>query len=187
MTQIESKLEMATFAGGCFWCIESAFAHIEGVIKTVSGLTGGRTPNPSYDQVHTQNTGHLEAVRIWFDPNVVDYTRLLEIFWMQIDPTDPDGQFADRGPAYQTAIFYHNQRQRQLAESSKKQLNDSGIYKQAIVTQIRPAAKFYEAEAYHQEYYKKNPHRYRLYRIGSGREGYINQTWGGNRPKFSFD
>lgn len=182
-----SDLQQATFAGGCFWCIESAFAHLDGVIKVRSGFTGGHVANPSYDQLHQQDTGHYEAVRVWYDPKVITYKRLLEIYWLQIDPTDPDGQFADRGQEYRTAIFYHNQNQKRLAEKSKQELAASGKYDKDIVTQISPIGEFYQAEDYHQEYYKKNPTRYRLYRAGSGRDSYIKKTWGRTEPQFNFD
>jgi len=187
MTSFDSNLEMATFAGGCFWCIESAFAHLEGVKKVRSGFTGGDFPNPTYEDLHQKDTGHYEAVRVWFDPATITYERLLEIYWLQIDPTDPDGQFADRGPEYRTAIFYHNQAQKELAELSKKQLNESGKYEKKIVTEIKAANEFYEAEDYHQQYAQKYPSRYSAYRDGSGRAGYIEKTWGKNKPEFNFD
>lgn len=186
MKNMENEnLEVATFAGGCFWCIESAFAHLDGVIKTVSGLTGGAEPNPSYESVHQHDSGHVEAVRIWYNPEKISYKKLLEIFWMQIDPTDNGGQFADRGPVYRTVIFYHNEVQQNLAEQSKNELDQSGKYDKPIVTQIKPAQDFFEAEDYHQGFYKKNPRRYQLYRIGSGRAGYIEDTWGKNPLELS--
>lgn len=179
MPELENPtIEQATFAGGCFWCIESAFSHLPGVVKTVSGLTGGSIPNPSYEVVHTQETGYYEAVRVWFDPIIISYERLLEIFWMQIDPTDPDGQFADRGSVYRTAIFYHSSEQKTKAEKSKTYLGSVQKYQRPIVTKIIPAGDFYEAPEYHQQFAKKYPLRYQLYRRGSGRHGYLSSTWG---------
>lgn len=179
------NLQQATFAGGCFWCIESAFAHVDGVIRSISGLTGGTQPNPTYDSAHQKDTGHVEAVRIWYNPKVVSYKRLLEIFWMQIDPTDSSGQFADRGPVYQTVIFYHNDEQKKLAELSKDELNKRGLFDKPIVTEIKPAQKFYKAEEYHQGYFKKYPNRYQLYRRGSGRTKYVEDLWDDTPLKLS--
>lgn len=171
---------LATFAGGCFWCIESAFAHLPGVIKVESGFTGGSFENPSYEQIHDQDTGHKEAVKIYYNSQIISYSRLLEIFWMQIDPTDAGGQFVDRGDVYKTAIFYHDAFQQQLALNSKKLLENKQIYSSPIVTEILPATDFYLAEDYHQEYYKKNPERYQLYRQNSGRDNYIDSNWKAN-------
>lgn len=167
----------ATFAGGCFWCMESPFEKLKGVIDVVSGYTGGRKENPNYKEVSTGGTGHVEAVQILFDPSQITYPELLEIFWRQVDPTDPGGQFVDRGGQYLTAIFYHSEEQRVLAEKSKEALEKSGRYKKSIVTKILKASKFYKAEDYHQDYHKKNPLRYKLYRFHSGRDKYLKKVW----------
>ncbi|HZK18792.1 MAG TPA: peptide-methionine (R)-S-oxide reductase MsrB [Clostridia bacterium] len=176
-TNTGTKMELATFAGGCFWCMVSPFEEKAGVHKMVSGYTGGFTENPTYEEVCGGTTGHLEAVQITFDPEGISYDDLLQIFWQQIDPTDPGGQFNDRGETYQTAIFYHNEEQRLKAEQSKKDLDDSGRFGQAVVTKIIPAGRFYPAEDYHQDYHKKSPLRYRLYRHGSGRDAFIKKHW----------
>jgi len=171
------KYELATFAGGCFWCMVTPFTTFPGVMKVVAGYTGGRHANPTYAQVCAGGTGHYEAVQITFDPAVCPYTKLLDIFWQQIDPIDPGGQFHDRGRSYCTAIFYHNETQRQAAEASKQALAASGRFAKPIVTQILPATTFYPAEEYHQDYHKKNPLRYRLYRKASGRDAFIAKHW----------
>jgi len=171
--QADSRFEYATFAGGCFWCIEAAFAALPGVAEAVSGYTGGRTENPTYEAVCAGGTGHREAVRVTFDPTVVSYRDLLAVFWQQINPTDPGGQFCDRGESYRTAIFYHNDEQRQAAEASKQALAAGGKYDGPIVTEILPAGPFYPAEEYHQAYHHKQPQRYRRYKEGSGRAAYI--------------
>ena len=150
-------LEKATFAGGCFWCIEDAFRNVEGVVEAVSGYTGGHKENPTYEEVCSGNTGHYEAVQVTFDESNVSYEKLLELFWSQIDPTDTEGQFADRGSQYMTAIFYHNKEQRKVAEESKKRLEETGKFDKPIATKIIKAGKFYKAEDYHQEYSEKNP------------------------------
>lgn len=170
--------ELATFAGGCFWCMVSPFEEHPGIQKIVSGYTGGHTENPTYEEVCTGTTGHFEAVQITFDPNIIPYEKLLEIFWQQIDPTDPGGQFYDRGPQYRTAIFYHNEKQKRAAEQSKKQLEESGKFDKPIATLILPASTFYPAEDYHQNYHKKNPLHYQMYRQGSGRDAFIKKYWG---------
>lgn len=172
------KYETATFAGGCFWCMEPPFEQLEGVTDVVSGYTGGKVENPTYEDVSGGFTGHFEAIRVTYDPAVISYETLLETFWRNVDPVDRGGQFADQGPQYRTAIFYHDKEQRQLAEKSKKALGDSGKFDRPIATQVLPAAKFYPAEDYHQDYYKKNPAHYGRYKVGSGRAGYINKTWG---------
>jgi peptide methionine sulfoxide reductase msrA/msrB len=171
------KYEIATFAGGCFWCMVAPFYELPGVVEIVSGYTGGHTENPTYQEVCTKKTGHYEAVQITFDPEQVSYEELLEIYWRQIDPTDPGGQFADRGESYNTAIFYHSDEQKQKAEASKKALAESGRFDKPIVTKIIPAKTFYPAEEYHQDFYKKNPAHYRSYRRGSGREDFIERYW----------
>jgi len=167
--------EMATFAGGCFWCMEKPFETLPGVISVTSGYTGGTSIGPDYNDY--ANGGHLEAVRIVFDPTLVSYRQLLEVYWRQIDPTDPGGQFVDRGPAYVSTIFYHNDRQRQEAESSRQELRESHRFPKPIVTPLRQAMPFYAAEEYHQDYYKKNPLRYRYYRNGSGRDQFLDKVW----------
>lgn len=169
--------QLATFAGGCFWCMVKPFDEQPGIQKIVSGYTGGFVENPTYEQVVSGNTGHYEAVQITFDPEIFPYRKLLDIFWRQIDPTDPGGQFYDRGHSYTTAIFYHNEEQRILAEKSKEELEKSGRFNKPIVTKILPAKPFYEAEEYHQDFYKKNPMRYYSYFKGSGREAFINKHW----------
>jgi peptide methionine sulfoxide reductase msrA/msrB len=173
----EEVLEKATFAGGCFWCIESAFDEIEGVKEAVSGYTGGKTKNPTYPKVCSGKTGHYEAVQVTFDTNKIKYEKLVEIFWQQIDPTDPGGQFADRGSQYKTAIFYHNEKQKKVAEESKKKLEESVKFDKPIVTEIKEASEFYTAEDYQQDYYKTCPIRYKNYKIGSGRESFLKRVW----------
>ncbi|MBN1828038.1 MAG: peptide-methionine (R)-S-oxide reductase MsrB [Deltaproteobacteria bacterium] len=171
--------EKATFAGGCFWCMESAFEHSDGIKEVVSGYTGGKEENPTYKDVSSGRTGHVEAVQVTYDPRKVSYSEILDIFWRQIDPTDMGGQFADRGKQYLTAIFYHNEEQRRLAEESKSELERLGVYTKNIATEIRPAGVFYAAEEYHQDYSRKNPLRYKFYRKNSGRDRYIEETWKG--------
>jgi peptide methionine sulfoxide reductase msrA/msrB len=168
--------QKATFAGGCFWCMEKPFEQMEGVVSVTSGYTGGKSENPTYGNYGAG--GHIEAVEIVFDPNKVTYEQLLDIFWRQIDPTDASGQFVDRGKEYSTAIYYHDNDQKKLAEISKKDLENEKIFDKPIVTPILPAMVFYPAEDYHQDYYKKNPLRYRLYRYGSGRDKFLDNSWG---------
>ena len=176
-------LSQATFAGGCFWCMEPPFEKLEGVTEVATGYTGGTGGRPTYEQVSSGTTGHVEAVQVTYDPSKVSYDELLETFWRNIDPTQADGQFADQGPQYRTAIFYHTEEQRRLAEASKARLAASGKFDKPIVTEVAPAGPFYPAEDYHQDYHKKNPLRYKLYRAGSGREGYLQRTWGSDaRP-----
>ncbi|CAG9621971.1 peptide-methionine (S)-S-oxide reductase MsrA [Sutcliffiella rhizosphaerae] len=174
---MNSPLERATFAGGCFWCMVKPFDEQEGIEQVISGYTGGHKENPTYKEVCSETTGHFEAVQITFDPSVFSYQQLLEIFWMQIDPTDAGGQFHDRGDSYRTAIFYHSEEQRQMAEESKKRLEESGRFTKPIATLLLPAKPFYPAEEYHQKYYKKNPFRYKMYAAGSGRETFIKEYW----------
>lgn len=171
-------LEVATFAGGCFWCVESDFDNVPGVVRTISGYTGGRVENPSYKQVSSEKTGHREAVQIHFDPKRTSYADLLEVLWRSVDPTDAGGQFCDRGESYTTAIFVNSETQRQLAEGSKQSLEQSGVLQHPIVTTIETAGPFYSAEDYHQDYYKKNPVSYRFYRFGCGRDARIKKIWG---------
>ncbi|MGE7666902.1 peptide-methionine (S)-S-oxide reductase MsrA [Ureibacillus composti] len=170
-------MEKATFAGGCFWCMVKPFDTWDGVHKVTSGYMGGHVINPTYEQVKKGDTGHLEVVQIEFDPNIFSYEQLLEIYWMQIDPTDDGGQFHDRGESYKTAIFYHNEKQKELAVSSKQQLAESGRFKKPIVTKILPAETFYIAEDYHQDYYKKESEHYKEDRSISGRDEFIQQHW----------
>lgn len=172
-----NNLEKATFAGGCFWCMVKPFDEQDGIEEVVSGYTGGHKENPTYKEVCSETTGHYEAVQITFNPEIFPYEKLLDVFWSQIDPTDAGGQFHDRGDSYRTAIFYHSEEQRQLAEKSKHSLNESGRFKDPIVTQILPAKPFYAAEEYHQDYYKKNPFRYKMYQAGSGRAAFIKENW----------
>jgi len=176
----QTKLDKATFAGGCFWCMEHPFEKLEGVLDVVSGYTGGHEKAPTYEEVSSGETGHVEAVQITFDPSKISYSKILEVFWKQIDPTDPGGQFVDRGKQYRTAIFYHNKEQKGLAEKSKAELDKSGKYKRPIVTEIIKASKFYQAEGYHQGYHKKNPMGYKQYRRNSGRDQYLKKVWDKN-------
>ncbi len=176
-SKADTKNEEATFAGGCFWCMEAPFEEARGVREAIAGFTGGHKKNPTYREVSGGGTGHMEAVRVIYDPSKVSYKELLNIFWRQIDPTDPGGQFADRGPQYQTAVFYHNNRQKKLAEDSKKTLESSGRFSEPIAAQILPVAEFYKAEDYHQDYYKKCPVKYDAYKQGSGRAGFIKGKW----------
>ncbi len=174
---MEEKRELATFAGGCFWCMVSPFEEQPGVYGIVSGYTGGHTENPTYEEVCSDTTGHYEAVQITFNPDVMPYETLLEQYWQQIDPTDPGGQFNDRGQSYRTAIFYHNEKQQRLAEESRQALAESGRFQKEIVTEILPAAPFYVAEEKHQQYHRKNPFHYNLYKEGSGRARFIRENW----------
>lgn len=176
-SSVNTEFETATFAGGCFWCIEAAFEKAEGVVEVISGFTGGHTENPTYEEVCSGTTGHYEAVQVTYDPSKIYYTELLNIFWREIDPTDPSGQFCDRGAQYRTAIFYHNDGQRRLAEESKEELEKSGTFGKPIVTEIIKASKFYRAEDYHQNYYKVCPVRYASYREASGRDRYLEKVW----------
>lgn len=171
------KTELATFAGGCFWCMVSPFEKRSGVISLKSGYTGGHKENPTYQEVCSETTGHREAVQIEFDPELITYEEILQLYWQQIDPTDPGGQFHDRGPSYQTAIFYHNEDQHRKALASKQVLAESELFAMPIATEILPATTFYPAEEYHQDYYKKNPTHYQLYRKGSGRDAFILEHW----------
>jgi len=173
-----SKLEKATFAGGCFWCMEPPFDKLDGVISTTAGYAGGREKDPTYKEVSSGKTGHAETVEIVYDPSRITYRELLDVFWRNIDPTQADGQFVDRGRQYRTAIFYHNEEQRKLAAATKRELKNSGRFEGEIVTEIVPAGEFYRAEEYHQDYYKKNPLRYKFYRYGSGRDQFLRKVWG---------
>ena len=181
------NIQTATFAGGCFWCTESDFEKLSGVVKAVSGYTGGREENPSYKEVSSGTTGHVEAVQVFYDPSKITYEEVLDYFWKHIDPTDPEGQFVDRGPQYRSVIFFHNEEQKGLAETSKERLNRSGRFNKPVVTEILEFTRFYEAEEYHQDYYKKNPLRYKYYRYGSGRDKFLKQSWGGDMETATSD
>lgn len=170
--------EIATFAGGCFWCMVKPFDQLDGIEQVVSGYTGGHVENPTYEQVCSETTGHLEAVQITYNPDIFPYEKIVDTYWKLIDPTDPGGQFFDRGESYTTAIFYHNEEQREIAEQSKKRLEESGKFNKPIAVKILPAKPFYPAEEYHQHYYKKNPLHYERYHIGSGRAAFIKEHWG---------
>ncbi|GGF09892.1 peptide-methionine (R)-S-oxide reductase [Halobacillus andaensis] len=174
---MNEQYKVATFAGGCFWCMVEPFEERPGIISVTSGYTGGHTDNPTYMSVITETTGHREAVQIKYDPTLFPYERLVEIFWQQIDPTDAGGQFADRGESYKTAIYYHDEEQHKIAEKSKQQLEKSGIFKAPIVTDILPAKPFYKAEDKHQDYHKKNSYHYKRYKKGSGRADFIKDHW----------
>src|SRR6516162_1188311 len=170
------KTEIATFAGGCFWCVEADFDKVAGVISTTSGYTGGHAVNPSYEQVSRGGTGHAEAVEIAYDPTKVTYEQLLDVFWHNIDPLAKNAQFCDHGDQYRTAIFYHDDQQRRLAQASKDALQ--ARFEDPIATQIVPAGPFYKAEEYHQDYHAKNPIRYKFYRFNCGRDARLEQLWG---------
>ncbi|MCF8084742.1 MAG: peptide-methionine (R)-S-oxide reductase MsrB [Deltaproteobacteria bacterium] len=179
MEDQQGELGKATFAGGCFWCVEADFEKVEGVKEVVSGYTGGDKADPNYEEVSAGNTGHLEAVQVIYDPQKVSYETLLDIFWRHVDPTDPGGQFVDRGSQYRTAIFYHNEEQKRVAEKSKAELELSGPFSKPIVTEILPLTEFYRAEDYHQDYYENHALRYKLYRWKSGRDQFLKEAWGG--------
>jgi len=171
-------LAQATFAGGCFWCVEEAFDPVDGVEATISGYTGGETEHPSYKQVASGYTDHAEAVRVHYDPDTVDYERLVEVFWHNIDPTVADRQFCDQGAQYRTAIFYHNERQKRLAEASRGAIEESGQLPGPVVTDIEAAGPFYRAEEAHQDYYRENPTRYQFYKRACGRAERLRELWG---------
>ena len=177
-----SELATATFAGGCFWCMQPPFDQLEGVVKTTVGYTGGHTPNPTYEEVSAGGTGHAESIQVTYDPAKITYAKLLDVFWHNIDPLTPNAQFCDHGTQYRTAIFYATDEQRQLAEASKKALEDSGRFSQPMVTEIEPAGPFYPAEDYHQKYYRKNPIRYHFYRYRCGRDQRLKELWGADAP-----
>lgn len=168
----------ATFAGGCFWCMEEAFEKVEGVVSAISGYTGGQVENPSYEQVSAGGTGHTESIEVIYDPSRVTYAQLLEVFWRNVDPTTPNAQFCDHGNQYRTAIFYHDEDQKQLIDKSRESLENSKNFPESIVTEIAPASVFYSAEEYHQDYYTKNPIRYKYYKWNCGRAKRLEQLWG---------
>jgi peptide methionine sulfoxide reductase msrA/msrB len=174
-------LRVATLAGGCFWCTEADFEKVPGVVKAVSGYAGGTKENPSYEEVSAGTTGHVEAIQVYYDPAKVTYQELLDYLWRHIDPTDSGGQFVDRGSQYRSVIFYQDEEQKRLAEESKEELGKSGKFDKPIATEIIKLTKFYEAEEYHQDYYKKNPIRYKYYRFASGRDQFLKKTWGSDR------
>lgn len=173
----EKKLEKAVFAGGCFWCMVQPFDSLPGIEKVLSGYTGGHVVNPTYKQVTTGKTGHTEAVEITYDPSKISYKELVEIYWRQTDPTDAGGQFADRGDSYRPVIFYQNDEQKETAEASKKDLIQTGLFNDPIVTSIEPTEPFYPAEEYHQDFYRKEKAHYKRYSIGSGRASFIKNNW----------
>ena len=174
---VKGPLATAVFAGGCFWCTEADFEKVEGVLEAESGYTGGHADNPTYKQVSGGGTGHIEAIKVTYDTARITYDQLLDVLWRHIDPTDAGGQFVDRGPQYRSAIFYADVQQKAIAEASKQRLEDSGQFKKPIVTEILPLGKFYPAEEYHQDYYKKSPIRYKWYRSGSGRDSFLKSVW----------
>jgi peptide-methionine (S)-S-oxide reductase len=176
--QQTSNRALATFAGGCFWCMEPPFDKLDGVVSTTSGYIGGHKLNPTYEQVSAGSTGHAEAVQVAYDPSVISYERLLEVFWLNIDPLDAGGQFCDHGSQYRTAIFYHSEEQQQQAEASKLTLERDHVLPGKIVTEIVAAGEFYPAEDYHQDYYQKNPVRYNFYRFSCGRDRRLESLWG---------
>ncbi len=181
MSKKNNNLETATFAGGCFWCVESDFEKVEGVVDVISGYSGGHKENPTYQEVSSGGTGHAEAVQVHYDPQKVTYEELLEVFWRHVDPTDPAGQFVDRGSQYRTAIFYQNKEQKMLADKSKEELGKSGRFDKPIVTEIVKLSEFYEAEDYHQDYYKNHSVRYKYYRFASGRDQFLKKVWGNSK------
>ncbi len=174
------QLQKTVFAGGCFWCMQPFFDRLKGVQKTLVGYTGGHTANPTYEDVSNGDTGHAEAIEVTYDPKEVSYEQLLNIYWHNIDPTATNEQFVDHGTQYRTAIFYENDEQKRIAQESKKQLGASGRFKKSIVTEITAASVFYPAEDYHQQYYKKSALRYKMYHDNSGRDEFLDKTWGKN-------
>ncbi|MEN6485211.1 MAG: peptide-methionine (S)-S-oxide reductase MsrA [Syntrophobacteraceae bacterium] len=174
----DARLRKATFAGGCFWCVESDFEKVDGVVEVVSGYAGGRTENPTYEEVSSGKTGHVEAVQVIYDPEKVTYAQLLDVFWRHVDPTDAGGQFVDRGAQYRSVIFYGDEEEKALAEASRRALESSGRFDRPIVTEIVRFTAFYRAEDYHQDYYKTNPLRYSFYRLNSGRDRFLARAWG---------
>ncbi len=177
----DPKLAVATFAGGCFWCVEAGYEKLPGVVEAVSGYTGGAEANPNYQQVSSGRTGHTEAVQVYYDPQVITYEGLLQGLWRMMNPTDANGQFVDRGRQYRPGIFYHNEQQRLAAEAAKQALNESGRYDKPVIIEIAPFHTFYDAEDYHQDYYKKNPIRYQFYTFNSGRYQFVDEVWGEDR------
>jgi peptide-methionine (S)-S-oxide reductase len=177
-TEGKAATAKATFAGGCFWCMEEAYDKVPGVIATVSGYMGGQVKNPTYEQVTTGRTGHAEVVQVEYDPAKVSYAKLVEVFWRNIDPTQRDGQFCDNGPQYRSGIFYHDEEQKRVAEASRAALQKTKPFRGEIVTEITKASVFYDAEGYHQDFHTKNPTRYKYYKNGCGRDARLQQLWG---------
>ncbi len=173
-----SQHAKATFAGGCFWCMEEAFENVEGVVSVVSGYAGGQVENPTYEEVSAGGTGHTESIEVTYDPSKVTYEDLLDVFWRNVDPTTPNAQFCDHGSQYRTAIFYHNETQKQLIDESRERLDASKTFPESIVTEVLPASAFYIAEDYHQDFYTKNPIRYKYYKWNCGRTRRLEQLWG---------
>ncbi|NCC06254.1 MAG: peptide-methionine (S)-S-oxide reductase [Proteobacteria bacterium] len=178
---VAAQTKEAIFAGGCFWCLEGPFDALPGVLETEAGYTGGQLPNPTYEQVSSGTSGHIEAMRVKYDPELVDFGKLLDVFWRNIDPTDAGGQFCDRGPQYRSAVFFGDEAEESAARASKAQLEAARGFK--IATEILPRTEFYAAEEYHQDYYKKNPLRYHFYRQGCGRDQRLKQLWGAEDKK----
>lgn len=179
---VSADHEVAVLAGGCFWCMEPPYDKMDGIVETISGYTGGTVANPTYRQVVRGGTGHYEAILLVYDPEIVSYEEILETFWFNVDPLDAGGQFCDRGESYRTGIFYVNDSQRQAAQESKRDLDESERLRRPVVTEIMAAGPFYVAEEYHQNYYQKNPLRYRTYRTGCGRDARLRQLWGADAP-----
>jgi peptide methionine sulfoxide reductase msrA/msrB len=177
------ELKTATLAGGCFWCVEADFEKTDGVVEVISGYSGGNEENPTYEEVSAGGTGHVEAIQVHYDPKKITYQEILDVFWRRVDPTDPGGQFVDRGSQYRTVIFYHDEEQKHLAEESRTALGKSGRFKRPIVTEIVKFSKFYPAEDYHQDYYKTHSLRYKYYRLGSGRDRFIKEVWGDEKTR----
>jgi len=184
--QAASTHRIAVFGGGCFWCMEPPFEQLEGVVEVMAGYSGGEEETPTYEQVSSGRTGHIESVRVVYDPRKISFKELLDTFWRYVDPTDPGGQFADRGDHYKTAIFYNNDEEKKIAEQSLAELETSGVFNKPIVTALRPAQAFYPAEEYHQDYYKKNVSHYEAYKVGSGRAGFLERTWKDQPQKKKF-
>jgi len=181
-----STHKIAVFGGGCFWCMEPPFEQLDGVVDVMAGYSGGEEENPTYEQVSSGRTGHIESVRVVYDPEKISFKELLDTFWRYVDPTDPGGQFADRGDHYKTAIFYNNDEEKKIAEQSRAELQASGVFTRPIATALRPAQSFYPAEEYHQDYYKKNLFHYEAYKVGSGRAGFLERTWKDQPQKKKF-
>jgi len=174
----QDNLEKATLAGGCFWCMEPPFDALDGVVSSISGYAGGDEKDPTYEQVCAGRTGHAEVIQVTFDRRKLSYKEILDVYWKQVDPTTANRQFVDVGRQYRTAIFYHDEEQRRIAEESKRELDASGVYAEPIVTEIKPLTAFYPAEDYHQNYYQHNPQRYQFYRLNSGRDQFLEKIWG---------
>ena len=179
----DNKMEKATFAGGCFWCMEEPVEALQGVTEVIAGYMGGHKENPTYEEVSSGRTGHREVIQITYNPLEITYKELLDVFWSQIDPTDASGQFADRGSQYKTAILYHSEEQKRLAEESKRELAETGKFEKPVVTEILKASTFYKAEDYHQDYYKKCPIKYDIYKKGSGRDKFVKEKWSDKLPE----